>query len=144
MTRIDFYILQSEQISERLQFACKLLQQLLPQGRQCHIHCDDADSANNISDTLWAFSDTSFLAHDILEEKSSQTNPISISFTDNALCSHGDVLINLSTSKAPYFAQFDRLVEIVAGDELLRKQLRENYRFYQHRHYPLQNHQLQS
>lgn len=51
---------------------------------------------------------------------------------------HYDLLINLDSECAPFFARFDRLIEIVGTTEPAKQQARERYKFYKDRGYPLQ------
>ena len=53
-----------------------------------------------------------------------------------------DVLVNLSDGVPPFFSRFDRVAELVGGDETARAAARARYRFYQDRGYSLETHKL--
>jgi len=55
---------------------------------------------------------------------------------------HRDLLINLSDQVPLFFSRFERVAEIVGGNEAARKQARERFRFYRDRGYPLNSHEL--
>jgi DNA polymerase-3 subunit chi len=49
-------------------------------------------------------------------------------------------LINLSSTIPAYFAQFERVIELVTEDN--KQSAREHYSFYKERGYPLHHHTL--
>ena len=53
-----------------------------------------------------------------------------------------DVLINLTPVQPLFFSQFERLAEIINGDEEVKKQGRVRYQFYKDRGYHLDTHQI--
>jgi len=50
------------------------------------------------------------------------------------------VIVNLGDRTPPNFSRFDRLIELVSGDEADRAHARERFRFYRDRGYPMQTH----
>jgi DNA polymerase III subunit chi len=50
---------------------------------------------------------------------------------------HHDVLLNLAGEWPPFFASFERLLEIVAVDEEDKARARERYAFYKKRGYDI-------
>jgi len=159
MTRIDFYILPATSQQDRLLFAIKLINKTCKIGHQIYIHCDNKEDVESLSQLLWAANPHSFLPHQTknidtpsgtpsdatakaTHETENNAKPcIEIAHGENA-ASHHDILINLSSSRPSFFAQFDRLSEIVIQEPTILQSSRDNYRFYQDRHYPLHRHDL--
>jgi DNA polymerase-3 subunit chi len=141
MTNIDFYILQNKELAARSQFLCRLCKKARGQGHQIYIHCDDEQQAKQLDELLWTFEENSFLPHKAVADITG-ASPIEIGFGNISAEHHGDLLINFSSSRADFFAQFDRLAEIVVQEEKLLQASRTNYRFYKQRNYPIRNHQI--
>ena len=81
------------------------------------------------------FSDDSFLPHDC-EESAGLVTPVLVHDNPEP---KGDrqLLINLSASVPSYFAQFERVIELVTEEN--RQQAREHYSYYKERGYPLKH-----
>ncbi len=50
--------------------------------------------------------------------------------------------VNLASEPPSYFSRFERLIEVVTGDEDDRASGRARWRFYRDRGYPIQTHDL--
>ena len=87
---------------------------------------------------MWIFDDDSFIPHDAQESTDFKT-PVLI---QNEAGSTGDrqLLINLSNTIPSFFAQFERVIELVTEDN--KQQARAHYSFYKERGYPLNHHNL--
>jgi DNA polymerase-3 subunit chi len=68
--------------------------------------------------------------------------PVLISHENTAPPKLMDVLINLNPVQPLFFSQFERLAEIINGDEEVKKQGRVRYQFYKDRGYHLDTHQI--
>jgi DNA polymerase-3 subunit chi len=55
---------------------------------------------------------------------------------------HHEVLVNLGRQTPPMFSRFDRLIEVVSGNDEDRTLARDRWRFYKDRGYPLNAHDL--
>ncbi|MFA5677467.1 MAG: DNA polymerase III subunit chi [Pseudomonas sp.] len=139
MTNIDFYVLNSDQVSARLQFACRLAHKAWSQNRQVYLHCPNEIEAEHIDDYLWSFRPDSFLPHALHE---AQPNENVVVGWDDDPAPHHDLLINLSNSTPEFFSRFNRLAEILVEYEPVITPARERYRFYRQRGYPLNTHQI--
>ncbi len=53
-----------------------------------------------------------------------------------------DVLINLSSEVPPFFSRFNRVADLVGGNDTQRAEARERYRFYKDRGYTLNTHEI--
>ncbi len=132
MTRIDFYQLNPARHRYEL-VVCRLCQKAY-EARQLTLLLTDSPQQSQILDQrLWTFSDESFVPHDSEETEDFKT-PILI---QNDPTPNGDrhLLINLSPSVPPYFAQFERVIELVTEEN--KAQAREHYSYYKERGYPL-------
>ena len=132
MTRIDFYQLNPERHRYE-QVVCQLCQKAYDAGQLTLLLTANAQQSELLDQRLWTSSDESFVPHDSESSEDFQT-PILIQDDPQP---NGDrqLLINLSASVPPYFAQFERVIELVTEDN--KTQAREHYAYYKERGYPL-------
>jgi len=135
MTRIDFYQLSPQQHSHD-RVVCQLCQKAYENNKYTLLLTQSAEQTTHLDRQLWIFNDDSFVPHDA-QESTDFKSPILI---QNEPVSMGDrqLLINLSNTIPSFFAQFERVIELVTEDN--KQQAREHYSFYKERGYPL-NHQ---
>jgi DNA polymerase-3 subunit chi len=62
--------------------------------------------------------------------------PVILAASGDAL-PHHDVLLNLGDEWPPFFASFERLLEVVGSDEADKERARERYAFYKKRGYDI-------
>ena len=132
MTRIDFYT----NVSDRIQFACRLARKA--RAAKCRIVMLAAPADIDALDlALWSVADDTFLPH--VRATDSLTAQTPIILTDNAddELPHHEVLINLTDTTPVHFARFERLLEVVPGQELEKNAGRERYAYYKERGYAL-------
>lgn len=143
MTRVDFYILQQDGPEARAKFACRLAEKAWQQGHSVYIHANDEQQARHLDDLLWSFSDGSFLPHQLMAEAEAAegARQVYIGWGEPAETQH-DVLINLADQLPGFFSRFERLAEILDGDDKCRSAGRERFRFYRDRGYPLETHEI--
>lgn len=137
MTRIDFYDL-SKSSRSPMKLVCNLCQKAWDQQWLTLLLTQDSDQTQLLDRLLWTADEESFLAHDTVEQQDLNT-PILVTHQAEPQ-GERQLLINLSSEIPIYFAQFERLIELVTEDN--RDSARAHYRHYQHRGYPLQYHQL--
>jgi len=87
---------------------------------------------------LWTSEDESFLPHDQQEQEGLLT-PILINHQADPR-GERQLLINLSNEIPQFFAQFERVIELVADDN--KQHARSHYSFYKDRGYELNHHKL--
>lgn len=142
MTKVDFYILDDSQPLQRLRFACRLAEKVWQQGHQVYIHTADAAESQRMDDLLWTFRDGSFVPHQVIDNAPlDEETPIHIGHGEEPR-HHDTVLINLADSVPLFFSRFERVAEIIGGDEAHRALGRERFRFYKERGYPLEHHSI--
>lgn len=153
MTRVDFYILSSNNADERIQVVCKLIDKATARGQRVFVHSDDRTLLENLDETLWHFRPERFVAHRLVDENLSTTDSAAdeisvaddleaITLSSAAPARTDAVLINLSSAVPVFFSRFERTLEVVDRQESIRLDGRDRYRFYQERGYPLQHHNL--
>ena len=137
MTTIDFYT----HVDDTLAVAAKLVAKAWAQHGHVRVLTADAESTDALDRLLWLQPATGFLPHCRLRSPLADDTPIIV---DHA-CEHegpASVLINLTATPPPFFSRFERLAEIVPGDDAQAAAGRERYRFYRERGYELRAHKL--
>ena len=138
MTRIDFYILDDQSQDASMRYACVQGLQAYLSGNLVHVHVEDATMAAHLDELMWDYPKHRFLPHEIANPDQSPSSPIQIGFHPPH---HTEgVLINLSSSVPAFFGRFERVVEIIVGDN--RANGRARYSHYRDRGYPLHHHNL--
>ena len=138
MTRVDFYLLQDLDPEALQRFACRLASKALSGGKRVHLHTDDAVQAQAMDELLWRYPEQRFLPHAQLSDTRVAAAPISIGTADPQDCD--EVLINLAGDIPAFFGRFDRVAEIVLGNQ--RDAGRQRYKRYRDRGYPLFHHDI--
>jgi len=141
MTRIDFYIVDSDQKVSRSLLACRLTEKAYSLKNQIYIYTADESQANEFDELLWTYRAGSFVPHQQLAAQDGQDCPVLIGHAD-APEGLNQVLINLDKTVPLFFSRFERVVEIVSQDETQRQQARERFKFYRDRGYDLHTHNL--
>ena len=139
MTRIDFYVLNSDSREARLHYACRLAHKAWSHNRKVYLHCATEEEAEQLDELLWSFRPDAFLPH-ALHPDQPDSNVVCGWADDPA--PHHDLLINLSNDTPLFFSRFNRLAEILVEHELVLSPARERFRFYRERGYPLKTHQI--
>ncbi len=134
MTRIDFYQLNSGRHGYD-DVVCKLCQKAYDGNQHTLLLTQGPQQSRHLDQRLWNWRDDSFLPHDC-EEIEGMVTPILIHDNPEP---RGDrqLLINLSASVPLYFAQFERVIELVTEEN--KAQAREHYSYYKERGYPLKH-----
>ena len=141
MTRIDFYIVDSDKTSSRALLACRLAEKAYSLKNKIYIYTTDESQAKSFDELLWTYRAGSFVPHQQLGTEDNPDCPVLIGHTD-APEGLNQVLINLDIAVPLFFSRFERVVEIVNQDENQRQQARERFKFYRDRGYDLHTHNL--
>ena len=137
MTRIDFY--QIDDNEPMLMFACRLIDKAYHQHHQIYVHTESATHASELDDLLWTFRADRFIPHAL--HSAGLSAPVLIGPEEDP-GKHQDVMVNLSGQIPHFFSRFERVTEVVPGEDTKRQNARKNYRFYKERGYPLTYHDL--
>lgn len=134
MTRIDFYQLNPER-PRFDQVVCQLCQKAYENKQLTLLLTQSPQKTEHLDHRLWTYSDDSFLPHDC-EETEGLVTPILIQDNPDPR-GNRQLLINLSSQVPTYFAQFERVIELVIEEN--KTQAREHYSYYKERGYQLQH-----
>ncbi len=134
MTRIDFYQLSPERPRYDL-LVCQLCQKAYESKQLTLLLTQNRQQSEHLDNRLWTYSDESFLPHDS-EDTEGFITPILI-HDDPDPGGDRQLLINLSALVPAYFAQFERVIELVTEEN--KTQAREHYSYYKERGYPLKH-----
>jgi len=143
MTRVNFYISPNQAADSGLQLACRIAEKAYGKQNKVYIHANNAEQAKQLDDLLWVFRQGSFVPHCQSNDENQQEAAVVIGY-DALPEIQPDVLINLANEVPNFFTRFERVAEIVSGDENTRQIARERFKFYRERGYPLETHELNS
>ncbi len=141
MTRIDFYITGDDHAQARQRLVCRLAEKAYALDHAIYIHTDDRRQAEQLDQLLWTFRDGSFIPHCLQDDTVAEQAAIVIGHNGEPE-DHNQVLINLGQEVPAFFGRFERVAEVIAGDEPSREAGRERFRFYRDRGYELNTHNL--
>jgi len=143
MTQVDFYILNDSKPAALPLFTCRLTEKAYRQGHQVYIHTETEQQLKQLDELLWTFRDGSFLPHRIhaVGSDTAGDQPILLGHTAEPE-GPGDVLLNLAEAVPSFFSRFNRVAELVGGDDSQIAAARGRYRFYKDRGYSLNTHNL--
>jgi DNA polymerase III subunit chi len=137
MTRIDFYQITESRLTEDA-LVCKLCQKAYESGQKVLLLTRSEQHSQHLDQLLWTHDDESFIPHDQQQEEGVFT-PILIKHEADPR-GERQLLINLTQDIPIFFAQFERVLELVTEDN--KVQARSHYSYYKERGYPLNHHTL--
>jgi len=140
MTQVDFYILSDTSSQACSLFSCRLAEKAYKQGHRVFINTDSTPQLKQLDDLLWTFRAGSFVPHAVYTEDC-HAQPVLLGHGVDPE-DHNDVLVNMANEIPAFFSRFERVAELVGGDEKERTAARERYRFYQDRGYTLNTHKI--
>jgi DNA polymerase-3 subunit chi len=138
VTRIDFY----RYAEDKLRFACRLAARAFEKSSRLVVYAPDAAVLRRFDEMLWTFNATRFVPHCMAGAAVAAETPIILASSGESL-PHHDVLLNLADEWPPFFATFERLLEIVSSDEADKERARGRYSFYKQRGYELNVHDVE-
>lgn len=139
MTRADFYVVRSSEAEAKLSVAARLTEKALGRGHRVFINCHSQGQLSTLDDYLWRFKPASFVPHSLASNDPEER--VVLGFEDSP-GSHNEVLINLAMAPPSFFARFERVAEVVTQDEDSLQALRDAWRYYEDRGYPLTKYDL--
>ncbi|MFN7834593.1 MAG: DNA polymerase III subunit chi [Burkholderiaceae bacterium] len=138
MTQVDFHV----NTLDKLLHACKVVRKAYQAGKKVVCYSRDGALLSQFDKALWSFSALDFLPHVPAGHALAVDTPIILASAPDAALPHEEVLINLDHDWPPFFARFERLIELVGLDESDKAAGRDRYKFYRDRGYPLHLHDL--
>jgi DNA polymerase-3 subunit chi len=137
MTRIDFYqIIKSQHNADGV--VCSLCHKAYQNQKKVLLLTADQQQTDRLDRLLWSSHEESFLPHDQQEEQDFIT-PILINHQAEPK-GERHFLINLSNEIPLFFAQFERVFELVTEQNKISA--RSHYSYYKDRGYQLNHHTL--
>lgn len=144
MTRVDFYILDDDAGQARERFACRLAEKAWRLKHTVHLHAGTPGDAQRLDSLMWTFSDRSFLPHVLdtpeLDEALAAATPVRVGAGEPGF--DAELLVNLDGAVPLFFSRFERVAEIVGGNDQQRALGRDRFRFYRDRGYALETHRI--
>ncbi|MFK7890308.1 MAG: DNA polymerase III subunit chi [Granulosicoccus sp.] len=144
MTRVDFYVLSTQDTQDRLTLVCKLAEKAVAVGQKIFIFANNIQELEKLDALLWTFRPVSFVAHHLLDANISNVagndDPVHLSCGEPAI--DRNLLINLDSAVPYFFSRFERTLEIVNRQPDIERAGRERYLYYKHRGYPLKHHSV--
>jgi len=137
VTRIDFYT----NAADKLATACRIVAKGYALKHRIVVLCPDPETAQRIDRMLWTSPATGFIPHCAPTDALAPLTPVLVDYRGED-SPHDQVLLNLKPEWPPLFGRFERLIEIVTGDEEDRSQARERYKFYRDRGYEIRTHDM--
>ena len=139
MTRVGFYVVQSNEPGERLSVAVRLADKAFEQGHQVFINAASEAQAQTLDELLWSYRPASFLPHALHGQEYSELLAIGWGQEPQG---HSGLLINLQLEIPAFFSRFERVAEVVTQDAESLAALRASWTFYRERGYELEKHDL--
>lgn len=135
MTNIEF----RTHIADKIHYTCRWVRKALANSSDCRvvIYATDRNLLNRLVDTLWTFSDSDFLPHAVLGDRHAARCPVILTSSDTDELPHSQILLNLSPDIPAFYAQFERLLELVSTDPADTEAGRQRYVHYRERGYTL-------
>jgi DNA polymerase-3 subunit chi len=138
VTRIDFY----RNAQDKLRVACRLATKAFEGAKPLIVYSPDRATLARFDVALWSYQQTRFVPHCFAESPLAAETPVILATSGESL-PHHDVLLNLGDEWPPFFASFERLLEVVSTDEGDRERARARWTFYKNRGYDLKVHDLE-
>ncbi len=135
MTQVDFYFnaVDLNQVTQRL-----IAKALKAKPNATVVVAAPTDTLKAFDSHLWGFDPSSFLPHVFADDALAGKTAVLLSIGSEQLPhSHYGLMVNMGLNVPEHFARFERLIELVAGDETSVLAGRERFKFYKQRGYPM-------
>lgn len=154
MKQVDFYLISNRVNNAKYKLASRLANKLLRLSQKALLVTESPQATTELDKVMWSFSDTSFLAHEIIgdtiHEAGANTGAPSLiqvgeqtSVNASVLDRGYDVLINLSAEIPEFNQHFSRIAEIVEAEEEAKVAARQRYKAYQAQGFELKTHNIE-
>lgn len=138
MTQIDFF----SNAPDRIEYVARLLLKVQQRGQNAVVY-GSAQTLSALSTALWR--SEGFLAHEMMLDNNAPLNdvaPFILTACEHEHWPHHQVLVNLSDAQPSFFAQFERLIEIVPDEPAPKQKARDRWQSYKHTGYTLKHHDI--
>lgn len=123
-------------------FVCRLVDKVYRKGHSILLHTEDDDQAAVVDDMLWTWQQGGFIPHEVYAGNAITDCPVVISDRPEYDADTHDVLINLANDVPLFFERFERVSEVVDGDEAVARMARQRYRFYREHGFNPESHDM--
>jgi DNA polymerase III subunit chi len=110
-------------------------------GNRVHIHTQSEESATVLDNLLWTYQDISFVPHEMFDGSTNEETPVTIGYGNN-IPGQSQVMINLDSIIPDFASRFERIIEIVGGNEINKQYARQRYRQYKDDNYETHDHKI--
>ena len=134
-TRIDFFLLPTEQDRKILYFACRFAEKAWSRRHTLFIYTKNLQESHDLNEQLWSFKAESFIPHvvwqkhDIVSKNVVNSVVISDKLYDFVPC-HFDILMNFREDVVPEFWRFQRIVHVLSSKFQCLQNARATFKFY--------------
>jgi len=146
MKQVDFYLISNRVKNAHYKLASRLANKLQRLDHHCLVITQSREDTDSMTEIMWSFSDSSFLAHDNLGD-SDFVSKVQIgdahSVTPSVLEKPYDVLINLAADVPVFSHHFSRIAEIVDVSDEAKAAARSRYKHYQSEGFSLKTHDIE-
>jgi DNA polymerase III subunit chi len=139
MTEIAFHF----NAPDKIGYACRLLRKAHGRGAQVVVTGDPA-LLRELDASLWTFGALEFVPHcygTAQGQRVQARTPIVLADSTRGV-PHQQVLVNLGPAVPEGFERFERLIEVVGGDDTDRQSGRRRWKHYADRGYAIQRHDV--
>ena len=141
MTEVSFHF----NVPDRVDYLCRLVRKVVRSGARL-VLAGPAAVLAPVDRALWIFDETEFLPHLWLRDDGHVPPRLAATpvwLIENARRSGcHEVLINLGDEPAAGFESFEKLIEIVTGDDADRSAARRRWKHYADRGYAITRHEV--
>lgn len=144
MTEVAFHF----NLTDKLGYTCRLLRKMGGRGVQAVVVAEERELAA-LDTLLWTFSPLDFVPHCRVSAKENvlALTPAVLTARLDAVAvraGRSPTVVNLSPGVPEGFEKFERLIELVGGDDLDRAAARQRWKHYKDRGYAITRHDLAS
>lgn len=127
MPQIDFYVVDDSANDAWLRYTCRLIEKAYTLGMRIHVHTANEGLSKQMDELLWVFRDRSFIPH---QQTCAENELCAVTLNHEQLPSHRELLINLSPAAPEFYHEFERVIEVVGSDVIMKNNARDRFRFY--------------
>ena len=155
--QVDFYLISNRLRDAKYKLASRLANKLSRLDKKALIITDSKEQTEHLSQIMWSFRDSSFLAHERIDQLENQAEIAkrykqglnfvvigdALSVSAEILENNFSVMINLASEVPIYSHHFERVAEIVESDDSEKKAARTRYKHYQGEGFSIETHSLE-
>ena len=151
--QISFYVLsghsqdsEPDSADSLLNFVCRLTQTVLAKSSHSLLIVDSDEARLTLLDErLWSFDATSFVPHDKIASSAVTSSIAPVMLTDSMPAGFDGVVLNLAPTPLVFTdnaSDPERVLEIIASDDISKAQGREKYKHYKQAGFAIETHKI--